>query len=206
MADLQCAATLYVARHAEAEYESALLSDCGGSLTPRGREQARALGVSLRDARIAVVHTSPMARAVQTAEIAAAVLGVGVQVREGLREFSVGKHHGKAYDAALFDPTFTRWLAGDLAATVPGGESGAEVVGRMREEIELMADLYRGESVLVVSHGGAMCAALPQLSRNLPGDYPAGRPLRNCDVVEAAVDADGLVVLAWAGERSAGWA
>jgi probable phosphoglycerate mutase len=147
-----------------------------------------------------------MARAVQTAEIAAAVLGVGVQVREGLREFSVGEHHGKEYDAALFDPTFTRWLAGDLAATVPGGESGAEVVGRMREEIELMADLYRGESVLVVSHGGAMCAALPQLSRNLPGDYPAGRPLGNCDVVEAAVDADGLVVRAWAGERSAGWA
>ena len=42
----------------------------------------------------------------------------------------------------------------------------------------------------------------PQLSRNLPADYPAGRPLGNCDVVEAAVDMDGLVVRAWAGQRS----
>ena len=204
MADLQCAATLYVARHAEAEYESALLSDCGGSLTPRGREQARALGVSLRDARIAVVHTSPMARAVQTAEIAAAVLGVGVQVREGLREFSVGEHHGKEYDAALFDPTFTRWLAGDLAATVPGGESGAEVVGRMREEID-GRPVPRGERAGGQPrrcHVRGAPAAVAEPARGLPG----GRPLGNCDVVEAAVDADGLVVRAWAGERSAGWA
>ena len=35
-----------------------------------------------------------MSRAVQTAEIVAARLGVGVTAREGLREFSVGDHAG----------------------------------------------------------------------------------------------------------------
>jgi broad specificity phosphatase PhoE len=39
------------------------------------------------------VWTSTYARAVQTAEIAAAHLGVGVTTREGLRELTVDDHH-----------------------------------------------------------------------------------------------------------------
>ena len=38
MSDLQCAARVFVARHGEAVYESELLSDAGGWLTPLGRE------------------------------------------------------------------------------------------------------------------------------------------------------------------------
>ena len=41
MSDLQCPARVFVARHGEAAYESALLSDAGGWLTPLGRLQAR---------------------------------------------------------------------------------------------------------------------------------------------------------------------
>lgn len=47
MTDLQCAARLYVARHGEAVYESELLSDAGGWLSPWGRQQAADLGTSL---------------------------------------------------------------------------------------------------------------------------------------------------------------
>jgi len=46
--DLHCDATLLLARHAEAEYDGPLVGDRGGSLTVRGRQQARALGESLR--------------------------------------------------------------------------------------------------------------------------------------------------------------
>ena len=84
MSDLQCPARIVLARHGEAEYESPLLHDHGGSLTLTGRAQARALGDRLRDERIAHVYTSSLARAVQTGELAAAVLGVEVTVREDL--------------------------------------------------------------------------------------------------------------------------
>src|SRR4051794_537580 len=110
MSDLFCAATVIVARHGEAEYERpGVASDAGGSLTQLGRDQARRLGESLRDKRIAAVWCSDMARAVQTAEIAAGVLGVPVRVRAGLREFAVGRLAG--HPISDLDVVYKQWVS-----------------------------------------------------------------------------------------------
>jgi probable phosphoglycerate mutase len=198
--DLQCAARVFVARHGEAVYESELLSDHGGWLSPLGREQAKALATALASERIARVWCSPMARAVQTAEIVAGVLGVDVVVREGLREFGVGDHAGGTGDPDPFRDTFSAWLAGDLDARVPGAESGAEVVARVGGVLEEVADTHRGEAVLVISHGGAICTTVPSLAANLSASHGWDRPLANCDVVALEADADGWVARSWAGE------
>ena len=58
MTALQCATTLILARHGEAEYEIKEWADEGGSLTPLGRHQAAALGESLVGRRVAHVWTS----------------------------------------------------------------------------------------------------------------------------------------------------
>src|SRR5688500_4983542 len=102
MGDLQCAARVFVARHGEADYESELLSDDGGSLSTLGREQALALADSLTGQRLAHVYVSPMSRAVQTGEIVAARLGVGITVRQALRELSVGSFAGQAAEPDPF--------------------------------------------------------------------------------------------------------
>ena len=142
-----------------------------------------------------------MARAVQTAEIAAAVLGCGVTVREGLREFGVGVHAGRPVEPDPFRATFDRWLDGDLEARIDGAESGAEVVSRMAAVLEEVADLHRGEAVLVVSHGGAICMSVPVLARNLHPRFPLGRPLPNTGVVQLeADDAGGWRAVSWVGE------
>lgn len=200
MSDLQCAARLFVARHGEAEYESPLLSDCGGSLTTAGRAQSREVAESLAGQRIARVWTSPMARAVQTAEIAAAQLGVDVVVREGLREFGVGDHAGTTGDPDPFADTFAAWVRGDLDVRVPGAESAREVVDRVRAVLEEVADSHRGESVLVVSHGGAICCAVPHLAANLRSNHALDAPLANCGLIELDGDADGWVARSWAGQ------
>ena len=201
MTDLQCAARVFVARHGEAAYESELLSDHGGSLTDLGREQSRSLARSLVGDRIARVWSSPMARAVQTAELVAAELGCGVTVREGLRELGVGAHAGLPPEPDPFGATFERWLDGDVEARIEGGESGAEVVGRVAGVLAEVADLHRGEAVLVVSHGGAICAAVPALARNVHPRFPLGRPLPNAGVVQLeADDATGWRAVSWAGE------
>ena len=201
MGDLQCAVRVFVARHGEADYESPLLSDAGGWLTPAGREQARQLAEQLAGERIARVWTSDMARSVQTGEVVAAVLGVDVVVRKGLREFGVGDAAGTTGDPDPFADTFTAWLGGDLSARIPGAESGAEVVDRMTAVFDEVADAHRGESVLVVSHGGVMCMALPALARNLHPGQGRDVPMPNCGVVAMEADADGWVVRSWAGAR-----
>jgi probable phosphoglycerate mutase len=199
--DLQCAARVFVARHGEADYEHELLSDHGGSLSTLGRQQSRRLGEALSGERIAHVWTSSMARAVQTAEIAAAVLGCGVTVREGLRELGVGVHAGAAPEPDPFRATFDRWLDGDLDARIEGAESGAEVVTRMSRVMGEIADLHRGEAVLVISHGGAICTAVPALAGNVHPRFPLGRPLPNAAVVQLeADDATGWRAVSWAGE------
>src|SRR5436190_6983124 len=120
MTDLQCPARLFLARHGEAEYETELLMDHGGSLSAVGRAQARELGEKLRGERIAHVYCSTLSRAVQTAELAAAVLGVEVTVREGLGEFAVGDAYGKPAGTGIFLEEMQRWVAGDVEATYPG--------------------------------------------------------------------------------------
>lgn len=200
MSDLQCAATVIVARHAEAEYESELLYDAGGSLTLRGRDQARALAESLRDRRIAAIWCSDQARSVQTAEIAASILGCTVRVRDGLREFGVGDYIGRPIVAGMFSGLFEAWTSGDLDTGPGGTETGRDIVDRMTAELESVADQYRGETVLVVSHGGVMALALPYLARNAGNAMAVGLDLANCATSELDADADGWVMRTWAGE------
>ncbi|GAB3266384.1 histidine phosphatase family protein [Nocardioides dilutus] len=193
MTSLQCAATLVVARHAETEYETNEWADEGGSLTALGRKQAAALGETLAGRRVAHVWTSTMARAVQTAEITAARLGVGVTTRSGLREFGVGEHAGVPKHLDPFEDTYLRWLAGDLDVRIPGSETGREIADRVGSVLREIADLHPGETVLVVSHGGAIGVGVPNLCRM---DVEQAR-LDNCGTVEIAADADGWVCTRW---------
>jgi probable phosphoglycerate mutase len=203
VSDLQCAVRVFVARHGEAEYETDLLVDHGGSLTAAGRAQSRALAEALAGERIAHVYASSMSRAVQTAEIVAARLGVEVTVREGLRELSVGSFAGHTGDPDPFRDTFDAWLDGRLDSAIPGGETGREVVSRFGAVMEEVRDRFPGESVLVVSHGGAICTGVPHLACNLDRRHPVGRPLPNAGVVAIDGDADGWVARSWAGENLA---
>ncbi len=197
MSDLFCPATVIVARHGEAEYDTEQVSDDGGSLTPAGRLQAKALAESLRDRRIAAIWCSDLSRAVQTAEIVAAALDVPVRVRPGLREFSVGELAGQQDGWPALDAVFARWMAGDLAASCPGAETGHDVVRRVRDELEALADQFRGETVLAISHGGAIGLVLPQLAGNIRVDHAVGRSMANCGTCELMVDADGWVLKSW---------
>lgn len=200
MSDLQCAARVFVARHGEAVYESDLLSDAGGWLSPLGRDQARMLAETMAGERIARVWTSDMARAVQTGEIVAGVLGgVDVVVRTGLREFGVGDAAGTDGGPDPFAATFGAWLAGDLTARIPGAESGEEVIERYGAVLEEIADQHRGESVLVVSHGGVMSMVLSALAHNLALSHSRDLPMPNCGVVAMEGDLDGWVARSWAG-------
>jgi broad specificity phosphatase PhoE len=188
MSDLQCAARIILARHGEAEYEQDRAGVEGGSLTTRGRAQARRLGEDLRSARVAAVVSSSLSRAVQTGELAAAVLGVEMSVRQGLEEIGLGAMHGRPFDPAVAEPVLRAWRRGDLGAAMPGGgESGSETCARVLPVLESVADTFRGETVLVISHGGVIQALLGRF-----GPDPLGTgDLGNCDRFVFEVDADG---------------
>lgn len=201
MSDLQCAATLLVARHGEATYDDpSVATNDGGWLTTLGRRQAVDLAESLADKRIAGIWCSDLARAVQTAEIASARLGdLPVRVRTGLREASVGDFAGEPDADAVFDRVYLPWLDGDMGSHAPGGESGVEVLRRVTAELESAADQYRGETILIVSHSGAIGLTLPALARNVPHDFARDKTVTNGGVCEIVVDDDGWLLRTWNG-------
>ena len=197
MSDLHCAATLVVARHAEAAFVETWFSDEGGSLTSQGRAQARALAESLAGRRVAAVWCSDTSRAVQTAEIVAAHLGVVVTARKSLREVYVGALLGADFDVARLDEVCDRWDAGALEECFEQGESGHDVVARHSETLEEIADLHRGETVLVVGHQQALGIVVPTLARNLTPAWARSHDLENTETVELERDADGWVLRRW---------
>jgi probable phosphoglycerate mutase len=107
--------------------------------------------------------------------------------------------------ARVYTSTSTRAVqAGRLAAEVLGTDAvaleelqepsvGEEVLDRCREALQAIADQHRGETVLVLGHGGLL-SVLPQLSGSARVD-PAARPsLPHPAVAEVSVDGDGFVV------------
>jgi 2,3-bisphosphoglycerate-dependent phosphoglycerate mutase len=191
MSDLHCPARLIVARHGEAVYETDMMTDFGGSLTTLGRAQARELGERLAGERVAGVVCSELSRSVQTAEIAAAALGLPVEVRRGLQEFAIGDFLGRAWDPLVFDPIIAGWLAGDLTPAVPGGESGAQVADRVLAVLDDVADRFRGETVLVISHGGVILALMGRLVPGSPFAPADAYDVPNCSTYLLERDADG---------------
>jgi broad specificity phosphatase PhoE len=191
MSDVHCPARIILARHGEAEYETATLTSSGGSLTHLGRMQARELGERLGGERVAAIVCSEVSRAVQTAEIAATVLGLPVTVRAGLQEFAVGDFDGLAREPNVFDPICSAWLTGDLTTGVPGGETGDQVADRVQAVLDDVADGLRGETVLVVSHGGVILALMGRLAPGSSAAPADADDVPNCSTYLLERDADG---------------
>src|SRR6478672_925857 len=85
--------TVYIVRHGEnpaninREFSYRLVDY---SLTPKGVRQAEDTARFFRDKQIDAIYSSPLKRAVETAEIIAAPLGLPVALIEEFREINVG--------------------------------------------------------------------------------------------------------------------
>ncbi|WP_280244661.1 bifunctional RNase H/acid phosphatase [Nocardia abscessus] len=123
-------------------------------LTPLGREQAaRAAKMLAAKGGITAVISSPLGRARETAEAAAAALGVPVEVHDGLIETDFGVWEGLTFaEAAQRDPDLhARWI-GDPTVAAPGGESFEEVTARVDAARRDLLERYPGANLVVVSH------------------------------------------------------
>ena len=197
MADLQCPARVVLARHGAASTPD---GSSPRQLTKDGVAQADALAATAASLRVAAVWSSTMLRARQTADIVAGHLGLDVVPDDRLRELL----NDERWTPPLRDKdepgdVYAAWLDGNLDGTLLG-ETGHDVVGRLRSVVEEAADRFRGEAVLLVSHGGIIELGLSHLARNVTAGFVDHHPLDNGEVVEVEVDSSGWVCTSWAGE------
>jgi ribonuclease H / adenosylcobalamin/alpha-ribazole phosphatase len=122
-------------------------------LTDLGVQQAAAAAKRLAPAGITLIVTSPLLRAVRTAEEVAAVTGAEVVTDEGFRETDFGAWEGLTFAEVRerWPDEVRTWLA-DPAVAPPGGESFAEVSARVTGALHRALAGREGQAILIVSH------------------------------------------------------
>lgn len=164
------------------------------ALTERGRRQARELAAFLAERPdLRVVYTSPLARAVETAAIVGAAIGLRPIPLAGLAEIDVGDAAGMTFDEwAARDPEAAqRWREEGIDYAWPNGESGRQLAARTAAEIDRVISAHRLDrgAVVVVSHGGALAWAISHLLRE-PRDRWPDHQLLNCSLTEITIEDD----------------
>ena len=147
-----------VSRHGETPSTvRKLFSGRGGEdppLTELGRRQAAAAAPALA-ARggIDAVCSSPMRRAVETAEAAASALGLQVRVEDGFAECDFGDWDGRTLEEVRerWPDELAKWLE-STAVAPPGGESYDEHAQRVAVARDKVMTRFPGRTVLVVAH------------------------------------------------------
>lgn len=153
--------TILMARHGETDWnrESRFQGHADPPLNERGREQARELARQLAGEDLQAVYASPLLRALETARIVAASLGLPVEARPALREVDVGSWEGltRMEVEERFPAAFGRWRDGGDGWD--GGETYEHLGRRVLADLLELAARHPAERILVVSHGGTMRAA-----------------------------------------------
>jgi probable phosphoglycerate mutase len=164
---------LFCLRHAESTYnaQGRIQGHLNVPLSPLGRRQSEAVAAALAGEPIEAVYSSPLLRAVQTAEPLARVLNLEIRVLPGLIELNAGIFQGKSHRelAELHPAEWARWRSGDPDYAIPGGESRRDLMRRGRQVLEEILALGHRQ-VVISSHGALLAGAMKALL-----DIPAWR-------------------------------
>lgn len=123
-------------------------------LTSAGLEQAAAVAGRLAErGGIDLVVTSPLRRALRTAEAVADAAGVPVAIDPDLVETDFGDWEGLTFREVLarWPDEMAAWQR-DVGAAPPGGESFAAVAKRVDGALDRLLTERKGQTLVVVSH------------------------------------------------------
>lgn len=153
--------TILLARHGETDWNRAgrFQGHADPPLNETGRAQAAELAQELRAEELAAVYSSPLRRALETAEVVAGSHGLEAAPVAGLREVDVGSWSGltRAEVEERFPDQFARWLA--YGQGWDDGETYEEMGRRAVAALLELAVAHEGERVVAVTHGGPIRAA-----------------------------------------------
>ncbi|WP_288831439.1 histidine phosphatase family protein [uncultured Corynebacterium sp.] len=176
---------LIMLRHGETQYNATkrMQGQLDTHLSEVGIEQARAAARQLEGAGVARIVSSDLARARDTAEIVAEVLGLDVTTDKRLRETHLGQWQGKTHaEVDSWREGIRAHWRNNASWAPPEGESRLDVARRARPVVDELVASYpqwEGRAVLFVAHGGTISA----LTSNLLGlgeeQYPLLKGLKN---------------------------
>ena len=166
--------SFYFLRHGETEWNRRDMIQGWSDipLNDTGRQQARNAAPHIAAAAIDRIVTSPLARALETAEIINTVLQKPLATEALLRERNYGVFEGKTRaDFELWQQKST--ACGTLPCEENGypcpdnGERYADFKQRVMEGMAAHMENFAGENILFIAHGGVYRALRRVLTRDL---------------------------------------
>ena len=150
---------MILVRHGETLHNVAGVAQGWGDseLSDRGRQQVARVAERLTKVAADALFSSPLQRALTTAQKIAESTGLPVRVLDELREMNYGAWEGQRFlDVRKTDEAnYQRWIADDEFAC-PGGESHAQVRARIVRALSVASTPKRA---ILVTHGTAIRVA-----------------------------------------------
>lgn len=169
--------TFYLVRHGEAENNVHFILNSAPvlkeySLTAKGRKAVALTAAHLATVGAAVLWSSPILRAKETAEIIARATGLPITFDDRLWELGMGKYNGKKQQMLL------KKYPDPKMRIIPDPEDEMESILDMRGRLEsFLHDIekqYDGKKVIVVSHGDPLEQLHGILTHEAPGRSATG--------------------------------
>lgn len=186
-----------VARHGETDWNAAgiLQGWLDVPLNDKGRDQSRELADRLADSTLSCVYSSPLRRALESAEIVSERLKLAKPIcHEGLKERNFGLIQGvpKEQLARTHPDLMREIIRRNPACEFEQGESVDHFATRVVGALSDIADHNPGRRVLVITHGWVMDVITRHVN-NLPRTAVLHLKRKNIECVWLDVNHDAIV-------------
>lgn len=177
---------LLIVRHGKTnwntEKRAAGLSDV--ELNEEGIEQAKILRDKLKDTSIDIIISSPLIRAVKTAEIINEYHNLNIVLDEGAIERSLGIYEGEPNEQEIFNEI--RYYTKNVP--VKNGEDCKTYTKKVFDFLDKIIDQYKNkvDTVLIVSHGFFLRSANWYFN-GVPNEPEEVIRIKNCQIDEYEV-------------------
>lgn len=152
--------TLYLIRHCEAEgnIQEIFQGKTDGDITHKGAQQLDRLAERCRDIPFDVIYSSPLKRALKTAEAANRFHSAEIITDTAFAEIDGGEMEGHRWSElpALFPHTYPAWENDFPNFKTETGESMQQVYTRVSQGAMCAVAENMGKTILITSHGCAI--------------------------------------------------
>lgn len=162
---------IYLIRHGQTSWnvEGKIQGITDIALNDTGREQAACLVKGMKNRPVVQIFSSPLMRAVETAEAIGRSQGVAVERLDDLREVAFGDWEGMTWAdiRQQYPKEYERWCINPVDVAPPGGELQADIRRRCKRVMDGILGQAYGD-LAIVAHGAILAYLVEYLMKDDP--------------------------------------
>lgn len=184
--------TFWLIRHGETDTIGKTITGRlpGVHLNANGRRQAALLAQALERVPLQAIYSSPLERAVETAEPLAQARRLNILTCEAANELDFAGWAGRTWSELREYPLFHRFNAFRSSTPIPSGELMLEVQVRMVRAMDCMRQRHGGQEVAILTHSDVIKAVVSHFL-GVPLDFFHRFEIAPASFTTLALDEDG---------------